>query len=139
MDADLTSESARRHRHDSIDDHLASWCAARTGDEIVECLWDAGVPVAKVLQPHEQAMLVQLQHRGFFENVEHPVTGVSRHSTMPMRFSRGPDRFHVRRAPLLGEHNDAVLHGLGVSDNEIAELEAEGVIGSAPVSARSTR
>ena len=25
------------------------------GDEIVDCLWDAGVPVAKVMQPHEQA------------------------------------------------------------------------------------
>ena len=84
------------------------------------------------MQPHEQATLPQLQHRGFFEDVDHPVTGTARHSTLPMRFSRGPDRFHRRRAPLLGEHNDEVLRGLGVSDDELAELEADGVIGRAP-------
>ena len=84
------------------------------------------------MQPHEQATLPQLQHRGFFEEVDHPVTGTARHSTLPMRFSRGPDRFHRRPAPLLGEHTDEVLRGLGVSDEELAELEAEGVIGSAP-------
>lgn len=104
----------------------------------MDCLWDAGVPVAKVMQPHEQATLPQLQARGFFEDVDHPVTGTSRHSTPLMRFSRGPDRFHVRRAPLLGEHTEEVLRSLGVPEEEVAELENQGVIGRAPASARST-
>ena len=92
----------------------------------------ADVPVAKVMQPHEQATLLQLQHRGFFEDVEHPITGTARHSTLPMRFSRGPERTHRRHAPLLGEHTEAVLGGLGVSEEELARLEADGVIGHAP-------
>lgn len=137
-DPTLTTASARRLQQDTIDGHLSSWCGERTGDEIVDCLWDAGVPVGKVMQPHEQATLPQLQARGFFEEVDHPVTGTSRHSTLPMRFSRGPDRFHLRRAPLLGEHTEAVLHDLGVSEDEVAELVADGVIGRAPASARST-
>jgi crotonobetainyl-CoA:carnitine CoA-transferase CaiB-like acyl-CoA transferase len=95
-------------------------------------LWPAGVPVAKVLQPHEQPTLPPLQHRGFFEHVDHPITGSARHSTLPMRFSRGPDRLHRGRAPLLGEHNHEVLGGLGLSEAELAELEAAGVIGRAP-------
>jgi crotonobetainyl-CoA:carnitine CoA-transferase CaiB-like acyl-CoA transferase len=35
----------------------------------------------------------------------------------------------MRRAPLLGEHNEYVLKGiLGMSDEEIAELVIEGVL-----------
>ena len=136
MDPALTTAAGRRAQHDAIDRHLSSWCDERSGDEIVDCLWEAGVPVAKVMQPHEQVALPQLQARGFFEEVDRPVTGTARHSTLPIRFSRGPDRFHRRPAPLLGEHNDEVLRALGVSDDELAELEDHGVIGRAPDTAR---
>ena len=132
MDASLTTALGRREQHDAIDDHLAAWCGERSSDEIVKCLWEAGVPVAKVMQPHEQPELPPLQFRRFFEDVDHPVTGTARHSTLPIRFSHGPERFHTRHAPLLGEHNDQVLRGLGLADEDIAALEAEGVIGRAP-------
>jgi crotonobetainyl-CoA:carnitine CoA-transferase CaiB-like acyl-CoA transferase len=88
--------------------------------------------VAKVMQPHDQGSLEQLRARGFFEEVDHPVTGTARHATLPIRFSRGPGRFHRHRAPLLGEHTVEVLRGLGVSDDELAELEDDGVIGRTP-------
>jgi crotonobetainyl-CoA:carnitine CoA-transferase CaiB-like acyl-CoA transferase len=133
MDPTLTTAAGRRQQLDAVDHELSSWCAERSSDEIVDRLWDAGVPVAKVLQPHDQATLPQLQHRGFFEAVDHPVTGTARHSTLPMRFSRGPDRVHLRPAPLLGEHTDEVLRGIGIADEELAELEAQGVTGRAPV------
>ena len=136
MDPALSTAAARRAQHDAIDARLSSWCAERTRDEIVDCLWGAGVPVAKVMQPHEQGALPPLLARRFFEDVDHPITGTARHSTLPMRFSRGPDRFHLRRAPLLGEHNDEVLRGLGLSDEELAELASAGVIGRAPDDAR---
>jgi crotonobetainyl-CoA:carnitine CoA-transferase CaiB-like acyl-CoA transferase len=108
----------------------------RSGDEIVDRLWGAGVPVAKVMQPHDQPTLPQLQFRGFFEEVDRPVTGTARHSTLPIRFSRGADRFHRCPAPLLGEHNDEVLRDLGISDDEMAELDDLGVIGRVPDTAR---
>jgi crotonobetainyl-CoA:carnitine CoA-transferase CaiB-like acyl-CoA transferase len=131
-DPSLETEQGRRAAHDAIDGHLTAWCGERKAGEVVEQLWPAGVPVAKVMQPHDQGELEQLQFRRFFEDVEHPVTGTARHSTLPMRFSRGPERFHTRHAPLLGEHNDEVLRGLGLSDDEIAALDADGVIGRAP-------
>jgi crotonobetainyl-CoA:carnitine CoA-transferase CaiB-like acyl-CoA transferase len=56
---------------------------------------------------------------------------------MPVRFSAGPDRFHLRPAPLLGEHNHELLTEIGLSDAEIAELEADGVIGHAPGPAKT--
>ena len=130
-DPALSTAASRRARHDVIDEHLAAWCADRTRDEIVELLWEAGVPVAKVLQPHRQAELPQLRARGFFEVTEHPVGPPARQSTIPMRLSDGPARFHRSPAPLLGEHNHEVLAELGVDAAEIAELEAAGIIGHA--------
>jgi crotonobetainyl-CoA:carnitine CoA-transferase CaiB-like acyl-CoA transferase len=131
-DPGLSTIAGRRARHDDIDEHLGAWCATRTRDEIVESLWAAGVPVAKVLQPHRQAELPQLQARGFFEVTEHPVGPPARQSTIPMRLSDGPARFHRSPAPLLGEHNHEVLGELGVDAAEIADLEAAGIIGRAP-------
>jgi len=136
MNDALTTAAGRRQQHDAIDDNLTPWCASRTGNEIVDSLWAAGVPVAKVMQPHEQPTLAQLQFRGFFEDVDRAVTGTSRHATLPIRFSRGPERFHRDPAPLLGEHNNDVLGALGVTDAEMTELDDQGVIGRVPVAAR---
>ncbi|OMB92713.1 CaiB/BaiF CoA-transferase family protein [Mycobacterium colombiense] len=131
-DPTLSTESGRRTHHDAIDEQLAAWCEHRSRDEIVATLWDAGVPVAKVMQPHRQPELEQLAFRDFFEEVDHPVNGPARLSSVPMRFSAGPHKFHTEHAPLLGQHNHELLSGLGLSDPEIAGLEADGVIGSAP-------
>ncbi len=129
---DLATVAGRRRRLDDIDAHLTQWCAPRSVDEIVETLWPAGVPVAKVMQPHRQTELAPLAHRGFFETVDHPVTGPAPYSTMPVRWSKGPDRFHRTAAPRLGAHNAELLHELGLTDGEIATLVADGVIGSEP-------
>jgi crotonobetainyl-CoA:carnitine CoA-transferase CaiB-like acyl-CoA transferase len=117
-----------------IDACLQEWCRALPADTLVERLWDAGVPVGKVMQPHCQPELAQLESRHFFEEVLHPVIGLSRYSTLPMRFSRGPDRLHQKHAPLLGEHNDELLGGLGLTKAEIDTLEVDGIIGGTLVS-----
>ncbi len=136
LDEKLSTADGRREWHDLIDEHLGAWCESRGSDEIVELLWDAGVPVAKVMQPHRQTEIPQLQFRGFFEDVGHPLNPAAPHSTMPVRFSAGPDRFHLRPAPLLGQHNHELLAEIGLSDTEIAELEADGVIGHVPGAAK---
>ncbi|MHA7651859.1 CaiB/BaiF CoA-transferase family protein [Mycobacterium sp. ML4] len=129
---ELTNAEGRRAHEDLIDERLAQWCGGRTRDEIVTTLWEAGVPVAKVMQPHRQTELEQLAARGFFEVVDHPVCGPARLSSVPMRLSGGPCRFHTQPAPLLGQHNRELLTELGLSGAEIAELEADGVIGRSP-------
>ena len=132
LDAALAHPAGRRAQHDLIDVRLAEWCAGRSGDEVVETLWAAGVPVAKVMQPHRQLELPQLRDRGFFEEVGHPINGAAPHSTLPIRLATGPSTFHRVAAPMLGEHNHEVLTALGVSAEELAALERDGVIGTAP-------
>ncbi|OIN81775.1 CoA transferase [Mycobacterium malmoense] len=131
-DPALASTGGRRAHHDLIDERLAAWCEHRSADDIVATLWDAGVPVAKVMQPHRQTELEQLAFRGFFEEVEHPVNGWAKLSTVPMRLSAGPGLFHTQPAPLLGQHNCELLAELGLTPSEIADLEADGVIGHSP-------
>jgi crotonobetainyl-CoA:carnitine CoA-transferase CaiB-like acyl-CoA transferase len=135
-DPRLSTTAGRRQHHDLIDEHVGAWCECRSGEEIVGRLWDAGVPVAEVMQPQRQTELAQLAFRGFFEVVEHPVNGPVSYSTMPARFSAGPQRFHRHAAPLLGQHNRELLTELGLSEQEIAELESDGIIGTAPRGAR---
>jgi crotonobetainyl-CoA:carnitine CoA-transferase CaiB-like acyl-CoA transferase len=129
--ADAAYETARGRRldQDSIDEALAVWCRERSADEIVGLLWAAGVPVAKVTQPHRQPELSQLAVRGFFEELDHPVAPPARFATLPMTFARGPRQLHRRHAPLLGEHTAELLHEIGLSEVEIEALEREGVIG----------
>lgn len=137
-DPSLATAAGRRAHQDLIDEQLAAWCAHRSRDDIVAALWEVGVPVAKVMQPHRQTELDQLEFRGFFEEVDHPVCGPARLSTVPMRFSGGPDTFHTRHAPLLGQHNRELLTELGLSESEIADLEADGVIGREPATRAAT-
>jgi len=47
-----------------------------------------------------------------------------------MRFSSGPQRFHQRHAPLLGEHTRELFEELGLAAAELDALEADGVIGN---------
>ncbi|QZH60178.1 CoA transferase [Mycolicibacterium farcinogenes] len=131
-DPELDSADGRRTHHDLIDEKLAEWCLARSGDEIVETLWPAGVPVAKVMQPHRQLDLPQLRFRQFFEHVGHPVNNAAPHSTLPVSLANGPRALHRQPAPLLGEHNHELLTELGLSDGEIAALVEDGVIGTEP-------
>ncbi len=71
--------------------------------------------------PHFQVreMVVALDHPG--SRSKHVVAGV------PVRMSRTPGGIR-RRAPLLGEHTDQVLAGLGLSTAAIGQLRSAGVI-----------
>ncbi|WP_416955243.1 CoA transferase [Streptomyces sp. Agncl-13] len=130
---ELSTAGGRHRHHDAVDEQLAAWCRERGADEIVDRLWPAGVPVGKVMQPHRQAELEQLRFRGFFEEIDHPVGGRARYSTLPVRLSQSPVHSRLRHAPLLGRHNHELLAELGLTAQEITALEADGVIGREPV------
>lgn len=129
----LDTAAGRRLAQDEIDARLTEWCGDKQADEVVSRLADAGVPVAAVTQPHHQPDLPPFQSRRFFEEVQHPVIGNSRYSTLPVSFERGPERWHSRHAPLLGEHNRELLGELGLTSDDIDALEAERVIGESLV------
>ena len=137
-DPGLDTAAGRHEAHDAIDDELARWCAGRSGEEIESALLAEGVPVARVLHQHEPGSSEQEQWRGFFETVEHPIIGATIGYAYPAHLTAGPAVRNRSHAPLLGEHNTEVLREvLGLSVEEIAELEEVGVIGRAPTKAVS--
>ena len=118
-DPALATHAGRVAAHDEIDRHLQAWCGFLTADEVVEALWAAGVPVARVMFPHDQPDLPPMQSRGFFEELDHPVAGPARYSTLPFRIAGLPDRIHGRPAPLLGEHTEELLTTLPQLADEV--------------------
>jgi crotonobetainyl-CoA:carnitine CoA-transferase CaiB-like acyl-CoA transferase len=130
VDPDLATADRRHARHDELDDRLAVWTAGQANHAVEARLAAAGVPVAALLHVEEMYGEPQLVARGYFQAIEHPLTGVHRHPGWPMRFSFGPGTAHAGPAPMLGQHNGEVLGGLlGLSDDELDRLRAAGVIG----------
>lgn len=129
---ELAVVEGRRHRHDEIDEWIGAWTAQHTRDDVVALLRAGGVAVAPVIEAPQVDGHPQLEARGFFEPVTHPLVGTHRYPTWPMRFAtNGPDRFHREPSPTVGQHNAEILGGmLGVDDAELARLEAAGVIGT---------
>ncbi len=133
-DAALAGAEGRRRVEDRIDEYLAAWCATRPGHAIVRALSGAGVPAEPVVPAHEHDRLEQVVWRKLFEPVEHPVTGTASFIGAPFRHANGPTVHNRRAAPLLGEHNrDILIRILGLSDPEVDDLEADGVIGNVVV------
>ena len=131
-DPALATRAGRRASHERLDGELAAWLAARERDALVAELLARGIPAAPVLHPREAASNPQLRARGFFEFHTHPVAGTHELPGLPMRFS-GLERWYPRPAPTLGQHTAEILDELlGVGDETIAELEAEGIIGVRP-------
>ena len=69
----------------------------------------------------------QLQDRGFFVEIEHPVIGRTKYPGAPFRPTETP--WQIRRpAPMLGQHNEEVYRQLGYNKEDLAKLRESGVI-----------
>ena len=132
-DATLATAAGRRAAHDRLDERLAEWCATRDARATAARLASVGIPAAHVVDARDIAHNPQMQHRGFFEIEDHPVTGPHPIPVLPFRFRGRTDGWMRSPAPTLGQHNDEVLGGiLGLTDDERRTLRAGGVIGDRP-------
>ena len=127
---ELDTRRGRQAARAQLDRHMVTWCEARSSQQIVAELWDAGVPVGVVREPGTVHHLPHHVGRASYESVTHALVGNELHISFPARFPDRAVRLHRRPAPLLGEHNDTVLGGwLGLTTTEMAALAERGVIG----------
>ena len=132
-DPALAQAAARRARQVEIDRELARWFADRERDPVVELLLERGIPAAPVTGARMADRNPQMLARGFFQPLDHPVVGKHLHAGLPMRFARREHPWYAAPTPTLGEHNARLLGELlGLSDEELAELGASGIIGERP-------
>lgn len=130
-DEELSTHAGRRRKHAVIDEKLASWAAGRDLEETIEALLARGIPAASVWDARIQSQHPQFVARGFFEDVDHPVVGVHPVVRPPFRFAT-VERWNRTPCPTMGQHNHEVLSELGLSEEEIAALERDEVIGDRP-------
>ena len=100
----------------------------RTRDEWWELLKDKNTCVAPVLELDETFQNPQVLHRQMLFETEHPRVGKVRQLGIPIKLSDTPGE--IRELGVMqGTHTTEVLRDLGLSDDEIAKLKQEGVLG----------
>ena len=126
-------QMSRYENQDELDRRIGEWTAQYDHIELTCILQSHGVAAGAVLDQSELMSDPHLEERNFYINIDHPETGVRPYPVPPWKMSKTPQQ-EWRRAPLLGEHNRYVLGELlGLSDEEIAELEREKVISDQPL------
>jgi crotonobetainyl-CoA:carnitine CoA-transferase CaiB-like acyl-CoA transferase len=132
-EAPLASLQGRRAQEDRIDQAITAWTRGRTADEAMLLLQRAGVAAGVVRPPGDLFEDPQLAHRGFWQFVERAHIGRHAQPSPPYRFDTKP--LPVRwPAATLGQFNAEVLGELlGLGADELARLEATGVIGTSAV------
>jgi crotonobetainyl-CoA:carnitine CoA-transferase CaiB-like acyl-CoA transferase len=115
-----TNEGRMSNRAELVAE-LESALAARSTDEWVETLIEAGVPCGPI---HDYRQLFEDDHtqaREMEVRLQHPVEGEIRALGIPVKLSDTPGAIR-RPAPLLGEHTAEVLREAGLSEAEISAL-----------------
>jgi len=119
--------------HDTIDAAISAWTVSHKPMEAATILQEAGVPAGPVLTEAEACSDPHLHERGFFHPLAHRSCGVHMHPGANFQMELTPPVMW-RAAPTLGQDNEYVYKSiLGVSDDEYAELESEGHIGTSYV------
>ena len=111
-----------------ISSYLKQLFLTKTRDEWFELLRQKDVPIGKVYSLDEVFADPQVLHRKMVIEVEHPTEGKVKQVGVAIKLSDTPGK--VRSLPpLLGEHTNEILIGLGYSKQRINQLRREGIIG----------
>jgi len=118
----------RKENEDELDTLVEAWTTNHSAEEVMNTMQGAGVPAGVVETAEDLFQDPQLEHRDHFVALDHAEMGSHSVATAVFRLSKCPNSPKFA-APLFGEHNEYVLKELlGMSDEEVADLMAEGVL-----------
>ena len=141
-DSRLSGALGRWRHHTELDGMLAERTKSWDAHDLMTALQAEGVPAGAVLDSKELLFNPHLRERRFYEVVRHhPSTEIPPlpYAGRPWKLSKTPAVPPVA-APLMGEHNRAVLRDLlGLTEEDIDALEESGIIGYAPDDPRPVR
>lgn len=128
-DPRYATQTARCQRRSEVRKYIEDWLHTFADDETpLRILTEARIPVAPVLEIAQVPSHPQLQARGLFQELPHPLLGSTPVAKSPFHFSTAAVEI-PSRAPFLGEHNEEILQGrLGYTPEQIAALYREGAI-----------
>jgi itaconate CoA-transferase len=120
---EFATNSQRNEHRGQLEPLIAERFAALTGDDATAALAAVPVAYARVNTMHDVWQHPQLAARQRWHQVATPHGPVP--SPAPPAFTAAP---RMDPVPGLGEHTRSILGGLGLADDEIGLLEADGVV-----------
>lgn len=118
----------RKRNEDDLNALVTKWTSGFKAEQVKDLLQNNGVPAGVLSNPQDLREDPQLNSRGHFWELNHPVLGKHFCDAPASKFSKTSAQ-PQRPAPLMGEHNNLVYKEfLGLSDEEISELVIQGVI-----------
>ncbi|MEE9199390.1 MAG: CoA transferase [Dehalococcoidia bacterium] len=118
----------RKRNEEELDRRVGEWTQGHTPEQVMEMMQTAGVAAGVVQKAEDQFADPQVRYRDFFQYLEHSVIGRHAYDGFSFRLSKTPGKLRMA-APALGQHNEYVYKKiLGMTDDEIGDLIAEGVI-----------
>ena len=130
-DPRFATNAARLAHRKAIEAKVADFIAARSQDEALAFFEAAEVTVGQVCDEADLAQHPYIQDREALLDLPDRLMGaIPMHNVVP-RLSGTAGALRTP-APGLGQHNAAILRGLGYQPDEIADLVEAGVLASAP-------
>jgi crotonobetainyl-CoA:carnitine CoA-transferase CaiB-like acyl-CoA transferase len=126
-DPRFVTAGKRSKNRDALTVVLEEKLRTKTVAEWVEILNAAGVPTGPILSIDQVFANEQVRHLGIATPLSHPQLGTIEVLGLPTTLSRTPGAVRTS-APEKGEHTEAVLRELGMSDEEIEHLRVAGVV-----------
>lgn len=127
-DPRFANDDLRAANGDILNDRMQAWCDGKTLAEVMAALDAARVPAAPLYSPQDVLDDPHVQAMGFLKPVDFP--GTPRPAPVietPFRLSETPGTIRMR-APLLGEHTEAILAEIGYDAAAIAGLREREII-----------
>ncbi|WP_311274307.1 CoA transferase [Methylobacterium sp. WCS2018Hpa-22] len=125
QDSRFVDIPARLANREELIEELERSFAAKTAEEWVSLLLEAGIPAGRMNTYPEAFESEHGRHREMRIEVPHPIEGTVPNIGFPVKLTGTPQRAR-RHAPLLGEHTEDVLSEFGLSTEEIAALRSRG-------------
>ena len=126
-DPAFADNAARMRSRERLRSLINAKIGEATVEQWIERLNAAGVPCGRVMNLAEVFADPQVLAQEMVLEIEHPGHGPVRMTGFPVKLSATPAQLR-RPAPELGEHTDAVLRELGYAPEQIASLQAAGII-----------
>jgi crotonobetainyl-CoA:carnitine CoA-transferase CaiB-like acyl-CoA transferase len=127
-DPRFKDDLARGDNGEIISKRMSEWTAERTTEQALAELEKAKVPAGPLYTPQQALEDAHIRTAGLLADSDYP--GLQRQVPLaptPVDLSETPGRFR-HRAPMLGEHTDAILKELGYGESDIKDFRARGVI-----------
>jgi len=123
IDPQYATNADRVRHYDALRDTLSRLFSAWARADLLAALTAAGVPCSAVRSVTEALQDPQLSAREMIVPLEHVSAGGIRVLGSPLKLSETPASVRTP-PPALGQHTDAVLREIGMSDSDIASLRA---------------